>query len=92
MTGFRQSRFTNTGLLLSSCSSSKDFPGGPVVKNLPCNAGDMGLIPGWGTKIPPASEQLSLQALEQHKILRDAVKTPHATPRLNTAKQINVFK
>ena len=22
------------------------FPGGPVVKNLPCNAGDAGLIPG----------------------------------------------
>ena len=25
------------------------FPGGPVVKNLPCNAGDAGLIPGRGT-------------------------------------------
>ena len=24
----------------------KGFPGGPVVKNLPANAGDMGLIPG----------------------------------------------
>ena len=23
-----------------------DFPGGPVVKNLPANAGDMGSIPG----------------------------------------------
>ena len=23
-----------------------DFPDGPVVKNLPCNAGDMGSIPG----------------------------------------------
>ena len=23
-----------------------DFPGGPVVKNLPANAGDMGLMPG----------------------------------------------
>ena len=30
----------------------KDFSGGPVVKNLPFNAGDMGPIPGWGTKIP----------------------------------------
>ena len=27
-----------------------DFPGGPVVKNLPSNAGDVGLIPGWGNK------------------------------------------
>ena len=34
------------------------FPGGPVVKNLPCNAGDTGLIPGWGTKIPHVEEQL----------------------------------
>ena len=24
------------------------FPGGSVVKNLPANAGDAGLIPGWG--------------------------------------------
>jgi len=37
-----------------------DFPGGPVVKNPPCNAGDMGLIPGWGTKIPHAAGQLNL--------------------------------
>ena len=28
--------------------------GGPVAKNLPSNAGDAGLIPGWGTKIPYA--------------------------------------
>ena len=25
------------------------FPGGPVVKNLPCNAGDVGSIPDRGT-------------------------------------------
>ena len=36
-----------------------DFPGGPVVKNSPSNAGDPGLIPGWGTKIPHAAGQLS---------------------------------
>ena len=29
-----------------------DLPGGLVVKNLPCSAGDTGLIPSWGTKIP----------------------------------------
>ena len=39
-----------------------DFPGGPLVKNLPCNPGDMGLIPGLGTKIPQAVEQFSPQA------------------------------
>ena len=30
-----------------------------MVKNLTCNAGDAGLIPGWGTKIPHATGQLS---------------------------------
>ena len=37
-----------------------DFPGGPVVKNLLSIAGDMGSIPGQGTKIPHAEGQLSL--------------------------------
>ena len=36
-----------------------DFPGGPEVKNPPPNAGDVGSIPGWGTKIPHAEGQLS---------------------------------
>ena len=34
-------------------------PGGPVVRNPPCNAGDASLIPGQGTKIPTAAGQLS---------------------------------
>ena len=37
----------------------RDFPGGPVVKNLPYNAGDVGLIPGQVTKIPNAAGQQS---------------------------------
>ena len=48
-----------------------DFPGGPVVKNPPSNAGDSGSIPGGGTKTSHAAGQVS----------------PHATttelPRLN---------
>ena len=36
-----------------------DFPGGPVIKNPPYNAGDAALIPGQGTKIPRATEKLS---------------------------------
>ena len=39
---------------------NKDFPGGPVVKNPPSNAGDVGSTPGGGTKIPHAMGQLSL--------------------------------
>ena len=34
---------------------SRDFPGGAVVKNLPANAGDMGLIPGPGRSHMPWS-------------------------------------
>ena len=36
-----------------------DFPSGPVVKSPPPSAGDSGLIPGQGTKIPHATGQLS---------------------------------
>ena len=40
----------------------RDSPGGPVVKNPPCNAGDMGSIAGWQPKIPYAVKQLSPRA------------------------------
>ena len=40
----------------------KNFPGSPVVKNLPSNAGDAGSIPGCRTKIPQVTGQLSPQA------------------------------
>ena len=33
----------------------RDFPGSPVVKISPSNAGGAGSIPGWGAKIPHAS-------------------------------------
>ena len=52
-----------------------DFPDGPVVKNLPSNAGDAGLIPGWGTKISHAEGQLTEAQALQEKILYDATKT-----------------
>ena len=38
----------------------RDVPGGPLVKNLPSNSGDVGSIPGVGTKLPHAVGQLSL--------------------------------
>ena len=40
-----------------------DFPGGPVVKNPPFNAKDMGLIPGPGIKVLHAVRQLSLSVV-----------------------------
>ena len=34
---------------------ARDFPGGPVVKTLPSNAGGVGSVPGQGAKILHAS-------------------------------------
>ena len=42
-----------------SIKEARDFPGGPVVKDPPSSAGDVGSIPGQGTKIPHALGQLS---------------------------------
>ena len=38
---------------------TRDFPGGPVEKNLPSNAGDVGSIPGRGARFPHVVGQLS---------------------------------
>ena len=38
-----------------------------MVKNMPGNAGALGLIPGPGTKIPHELEQLSLHATTREK-------------------------
>ena len=62
-----------------------DFPGGPVVKSPPCNAGEVGLIPGQRTKISHAKEQWSpsvstkeSMCCMQWKILHDATKALHS--------------
>ena len=52
----------NTCLGKKKTNTKRDFPGGPVVKNPPSNAGDVGSIPGRGTKIPHTTGQLSLRA------------------------------
>ena len=54
-----------------------DFPGGPVVKNPPSNAGDAGLIPGRGTKLPHATGQLSPRAAT----------TEHTRPGADTPRE-----
>ena len=54
-----------------------DFPGGPVVKNPPSNAGDAGLIPGRGTKIPRATGKLSL-----HSTTTELVRSGAHVPQL----------
>ena len=58
----------------------RDTSGGPVVKNLPSNAGDVSSIPGQGTKTPHAMVQLSLcTTMKDHA----TTKTQH--------NQINIF-
>ena len=49
-------------------TTMRHFPGGPVVSNLPSNAGDVGSIPGWGTKIPHAVRQLRLHAVTNEPV------------------------
>ena len=48
----------------SSSSSSRDFPGSPVVKTSPSSAGCVGLIPSQEAKIPHAS-QPKIQTIKQ---------------------------
>ena len=53
----------NSAQLISGIPTSTlsmGLPGGPVVQSPPCSARDAGSIPGQGTKIPHAMEQLSL--------------------------------
>ena len=43
-----------------------EFPGGPVVKASPSNAGGVGLIPGLGTKITHASWPRNQDIKQKH--------------------------
>ena len=66
-----------------------DFPSGPVVKNPPCKAGDVGLIPGQGTGIPHATGQLSPRAATRESMHHNETSTSHLRIkilRLDTAK------
>ena len=73
----------------------KGLPHGPVVKNAPCNAGDMGLISGLGTKIlqilvgitkPARATTKSPQAVT--KDLHDTMKIPSVATKTRHS-QIN---
>ena len=69
------------------------FPGGPVIENLPLNAGDSGLIPGQGTKILTAERQLNLREKQLENSLcalepayRNVCRSGMLQLRPNTAK------
>ena len=59
------------------------FPGGPAIKNLPWNPGEVGSIPGRRTKIPHVMEQLSPSApnTEAHM---PQLESPRATTKDST--------
>ena len=62
-----------------------DFPGGPVVKNPHSNAGDMGSIPGQGTKIPHAVEQLSPSVVTREVRMRQILILRSLEPKTREA-------
>ena len=59
-----QKNFCALRCTLKHCA--RDFPGGPVVKNLSSNAGDA----GQGTKISHATEQVRLDTTKNKKYLK----------------------
>ena len=69
----------------------KDFPGGPVVKNLPSNAGDEGSTLGRGTKIPHAAGPLGPRAATGESV-RCAGRPSVPQLRPDTAKYRNIKK
>ena len=60
--GQREDYSLEDSILDSSEKLLRDFSDGPVVKNLPCDAGDPGWIPACRTKTPHATEHLSLHS------------------------------
>ena len=54
---------------------SRDFPGGPVVKTSPSNAGSAGSIPGWGAKIPHALQPKNQKTENRSSIVTNSIKT-----------------
>ena len=60
------------------------FPGGPVVKNSPFKAGDVGLIPGQETEILYIKGQLNLCAAIRQLAYHNEAPRPQQRP--NTGK------
>ena len=61
--------------------------GGPVAKNLPSNAGDVGSIPGPVTKIPHAAGQPGLYVPQLEKATHYIKESAHQKGRHSVAKK-----
>ena len=72
----------------------RGFPTGPVVKNLPCNAGDIGLNPGPGISRLPQSDSAQLLSLRsgvlEPQVLKPMPQSPSSTTREATARKENL--
>ena len=67
---------------------SRDFPGGPLVENLPSNSGGVDSIFGRGTKIPHALEQLSPSTTTREACLPQLEKAHMLQGRPSAAKKL----
>ena len=74
-------------LLAVNNKLSRDVPGGPVVRNLPSNDRDMGLIPLRRTKLPPASGQLNQCTTTRENPTHGNVRSHTWQPRPSAAKE-----
>ena len=66
-------------------TDKEDFPGSPVVKTSPSNAGGAGSIPGWGAKIPclVANSQNRSNKLNCNKFNKDLKNGAHQKQNRN---------
>ena len=70
----------------------RDFPGGPVVKVLPSNAGGVGLIPTQGAKIPHAPRPKTQNMKQRqycNKFNEDFKNGPHQKKSFKKARNVN---
>ena len=59
----------------------KDFDGDQVVKTLSSNAGSVGSIPGWGTKIPHDQKAKQKQIIDnKNNVVTNSTKTFNSGP------------
>ena len=65
----------------------RDFPGGPMIKTLPSNAGGAGSIPGGEAKIPHASQPKNQNIKQKqycNKFSKDFKNGPHPKKKKNS--------
>ena len=69
----------------------RNFSWGPVVKNLPSSAWDVGVISGWGTEILHASGQLSPLAITREKLECGNKESLHVATKMQPNTYINIY-